>query len=235
MAMTPWGTSFESSPAGVDSPTTGDDSIRQLKSSVRERLEREHINGTEEDSETHGWHREGSAKAYYESAAPTNRPNVSTAPAVALSATDAGRLWIDSDTGLSYVWTGAAWVGLIREIARVSIQGTLAVGTNLVPAIIFPRACTIQKVCARVGTAPTGASLILDINKYGTDEVADGSIFDGVTRPTLAAGDYEDSVTSFHATYSVLAADEYLTIDIDQIGSTVAGADLSITIEVRLD
>ncbi len=232
MAITvTWDSTFEAAPAATDSPKGGDDKIRQLKVAARERLEREHIGGTSETNSTHGWHREGSARGYYQATAPTTRPDGVTA----LGTSDEGRIWIDSDTGLSYYWSGTAWVGMVREIARVSVQGTLATGTNIVPPIVFPRACTIQKVSARVGTAPTGASILIDINKYGTDEVADGSIFSGKTRITLAAGDYEDSRTDLNTTYSDLADDEYLTVDIDQVGSTVPGADLSITIEVRLD
>jgi hypothetical protein len=48
---------------------------------------------------------EGHAKAYYESAAPTTRPDGSTA----LDANDAGRLWYDSDVNQISVWSGNEW------------------------------------------------------------------------------------------------------------------------------
>ncbi len=232
MALTnTWDSAFEASPAGTDDPSVGDDKIRQVKAAVRERAEKEHYWRTAESSSIHGWHREGSAKAYYEADAPSKRPDGSTN----LTASDNGRLWVNSDTGLLYAYVHPNWVGMVRTVRVVSIQGTLAAATNIVPPIVVTRNCTITKVSIRVGTAPTGASLIVDINKYGTDEVADGSIFNGVTRPTITSGNYENNVTLFSATYSDMAAGEYLTVDIDQVGSTVAGADLTIAIEMRFD
>lgn len=103
---TTWNTAFEGTPAGSADPAEGDDRIRELKSATRERIEKEHVMDTgsglySED----GWHREGSAIAYYESSAPTNRPDGATA----LDTDDAGRLWVDSDDRSSWYWDGTAW------------------------------------------------------------------------------------------------------------------------------
>lgn len=223
-----WDTAFELVPAGTDLLSGGDNAIRNLALATRERLEREHNFAVAGTQSKHGWHRAGSAVSFYQAAAPTNKIDPS---ATALDSDDAGRLWVDSDTYALFVWDGSAWQGLTHELARVSIQGTLATGTNVVPRIVFPKACKILKVSAYCETAPTGASILIDINKNGN---AAQSIFDGSTRITIAATTYEDSETSFHATYGALAADDELTVDIDQVGSTVAGADLSITIEVQL-
>lgn len=220
-----WDSAFRDVPAGSSDPRQGDDAIRAFKLAIEERIAREHIGLYTDTNANHGMHRKGSAIAYYQSAAPTTQPD-----GTALDATlDQGRLWVDSDTGFLFYWSGTAFVSATPAYFRCSIQGVLSTGTAVVPPIHIPRAMTITKVSIRVATAPTGATLIVDLNKNGSN-----SIFTGVTRPTIAASGVTNSVTSFHATYSVLAVDDYLTVDIDQVGSTVAGADLSITIEGRV-
>lgn len=85
---------------------------------------------------------------------------------------------------------------------------------------------TISGVRASVGTAPAGASIIIDISKNGT------TIFTTqANRPTIAAAtNTSGNVTTMDVT--TVAAGEYLTVDIDQIGSTTAGADLTVQVEV---
>lgn len=88
-------------------------------------------------------------------------------------------------------------------------------------------ACTIQSVRASVGTAPVGSSLLVDINKNGT------TIFTTQAgRPTIAAGTFTDLATPDVTT---LAAEDYLTIDVDQIGTTTPGSDLVVQVRVKKD
>lgn len=226
MAITKtWNTTFNNSPSGSANLADGDDRIRETRVAVDERQQREHYWGNGDTNSNHGLHKEGSAVAYYASTAPTKRPD----GVDSLTSLDEGRLFYNSSTGILYVYSGSAWVGVLKAYVRCSVQYTLSIGTNVLPPIILPRACTVTKVSVRVGTAPTGASLIIDLNKNGSN-----SIFDGVTRPTITAGSNDDSVTSFHATYSDLAADDYLTLDIDQVGSSTSGSNLSVSIEVGL-
>jgi len=83
-----------------------------------------------------------------------------------------------------------------------------------------PIALTIVNVEVHVNTAPTGASLIVDILKNGT------SIFNvtPANRPTIAAGG--TSATSGTPDTTTLAQNDTLTVTISQVGSTVAGSDL---------
>ena len=85
---------------------------------------------------------------------------------------------------------------------------------------------TIVDVEASVGTAPTGASLIVDVNVDGT------TIFTGGTnRPTIAAAGFHDEAgTVDDASHT---DGQYITVDIDQVGSTIAGADLVVLIHYR--
>lgn len=86
-----------------------------------------------------------------------------------------------------------------------------------------PVNATIVAVRASVGTAPTGASAIFDVNKNGTTIFTTQS-----NRPTIAASGFTDTADAVEVTS--LSAGDYLTVDIDQIGSTVAGADATIQI-----
>ncbi|HEX6257920.1 MAG TPA: hypothetical protein VFZ48_00405 [Candidatus Saccharimonadales bacterium] len=76
------------------------------------------------------------------------------------------------------------------------------------------------------GTAPTGADIIVDINKNGT------TIFTTqANRPTIAAG-ANSGGPGATPNVTALAAGDYITVDIDQVGSTVAGSDLVVSIIV---
>ncbi len=85
---------------------------------------------------------------------------------------------------------------------------------------------TITGVRLMVGTAPTGSSLIVDVNKNGT------TIFTTQgNRPTIAASSNSGGPGSA-PDVTALAAGDYLTVDIDQVGSTVAGSDLVVSVIV---
>lgn len=102
------------------------------------------------------------------------------------------------------------------------VTGSMAVGADRAPlhheAI---EAGTILEVRAVVKTAPTGAALIIDINVGGV------SIWDsGVNRLQIAAGATAGSTTTIDNPGIVKG--DLLKIDVDQVGSTVAGADLTV-------
>lgn len=121
-----------------------------------------------------------------------------------------------SNDGTTYKDIGAG-----SATPTFTVVGTLTTGTDLSPLLIAPFPITIKKAFARVKTTPTGAALILDINKNGTSiwNTNQGN------RLQIAAAATSGSQTTFDT--STLAEGDYLTLDIDQIGSTVAGADLT--------
>ena len=82
------------------------------------------------------------------------------------------------------------------------------------------RTLTFAEWTAAVGTAPTGASIIVDVNVGGT------TIMTG-TKVVIAISAFVGSQTTFSTT--TVADGGYITVDIDQVGSTIAGADLTIT------
>lgn len=105
-----------------------------------------------------------------------------------------------------------------------SRAGTLATGTGTF-RVYAPGGATwtISEVRASVGTAPTGASLIVDVHKSGTTIFTTQS-----NRPTIAVSTNTDLANAIEVTS--FASGEYLTVDIDQVGSTVAGADITVQI-----
>jgi hypothetical protein len=122
----------------------------------------------------------------------------------------------DGDTGTDYLLAGRQTV--------FTHSGDVETGTgalkipNLLGLTLF-----ISKVQLMVGTAPTGAAIIVDIHKDGT------TIFTNqANRPQIADGATSGNTTTIDD--DEWADGEYLTMDIDQIGSGTAGANLTVII-----
>lgn len=111
-------------------------------------------------------------------------------------------------------------------IATFTQPGTLASGAG-VNRFPMPTAGTIVSVLAIVGTASTGQAILIDVNKNGT------TIFTTqANRPTIAAAATISSVKTPDVTAFSLG--DYLTVDIDQIGSGATGADLVVQVVYTL-
>ncbi len=109
----------------------------------------------------------------------------------------------------------------VREALWV-VSGTLGTGTGVDPRRINEDIFIID-AAAVVDTAPTDASLIVDVHLNGT------TIFTTQgNRPTIVT----TATDSGLAIPDVTAASggDVLTVDIDQVGSTVAGADLAVVV-----
>lgn len=96
------------------------------------------------------------------------------------------------------------------------------------PRWYAPFACTIVGVRASVNVAPTGASLIVDVNKNGT------TIFTTqANRPTIAASGFTDMADAINV--PGLSLGDYLQCDVDQIGSTIPGTDVTVQVLMTID
>lgn len=136
--------------------------------------------------------------------------------------------WLEAGTGLSIsgttitaTGTGAAWEMLVA----VSDETTaLTVGTGKV-TFRMPRAVTLTDVRASVTTAPTGSTLIVDINEGGSTILS--------TKLSIDASEKTSTTAASAAVISdtALADDAEITIDIDQVGSTIAGAGLKVLLK----
>lgn len=126
-----------------------------------------------------------------------------------------GRLASVSDGGVTRILTD-------HIVISWAYAGTIAVTTGK-SRWYADRAYTIQKVRASLGTQPTGAAVRIDVNKNGT------TIFTTQgNRPEIAVSTNTDEANNPDVT--ALAAGDYLTVDIDVIGSTIAGGDLTVQI-----
>lgn len=106
-----------------------------------------------------------------------------------------------------------------------TIPDTLATGQKK-QRILAPCAMTLMKVRLVVDTAPTGANLIVDVH---TGTGAGTTIFTTqANRPTITAGN-KTGISVAPDVTSISEATEF-SVYVDQIGSTVAGADLTIEV-----
>jgi hypothetical protein len=133
------------------------------------------------------------------------------------------------------------FVGL--DSTQVLLNKTLSTEDNVLPAEIvvaasdettalttgtgkvtfrMPYGMTLQGVRASVTTAPTGATILVDINEAGSTILSTKLMIDATEKTSTTAA------TSYVFSDTTLADDAEITVDVDQIGSTIAGAGLKI-------
>jgi hypothetical protein len=84
---------------------------------------------------------------------------------------------------------------------------------------------TIHGAWVAAGTAPTGADIIVDLNKNGV------TLFTvQANRPRVLVGTNGGALATPAVT--TFADGDYLTVDVDQVGSGVAGADVTVGVLV---
>lgn len=113
----------------------------------------------------------------------------------------------------------------VRDYTFVLARGiSAATGTGVTNSLIVTRPGKIVKASIYALTAPTGAAFIVDINKNGT------SIWNSTqsNRVQLAAGATSGTQANFDTT--TIAEGDILTIDVDQVGSTVPGQDITVVL-----
>jgi hypothetical protein len=88
----------------------------------------------------------------------------------------------------------------------------------------MPWAATLVAVKAGLTTAPTGSTFIADINKNGTTVLSTKLSVDVSEKTSYTAA------SAAVISVSAFAIDDEVTIDFDQVGSTVAGTGVKITL-----
>ena len=168
----------------------------------------------------------------------TSAADVLSAAAGEITADDAAAdkivFWDDSASKLTYLalGDGAAIDGTTiyaqdwLVIAASDESTNLATGTNKV-YFRMPYAGTLLAVRSSVNTAPTGSTLIVDINEAGTSLLSTKLSIDASEKTSTTAA------TAAVISDSALADDAEITIDIDQVGSTIAGKGLKVYLKVR--
>lgn len=111
------------------------------------------------------------------------------------------------------------------------VTGTLVVAADAAPLWhrVFETS-TIEEVQAVVKTAPTGANIILDI-ETSTDGSSWSSIWTAGNRLNIVAGAKLANTTTIDT--PSLTKGNLIRLAVDQIGSTIAGADLTVNLIPR--
>jgi hypothetical protein len=125
--MASWNDTFNNSPSGAADPGEGDDRIRETRLEIDLRATQEH-DWHDTASTGTAIHKAGSARIYYQAAAPTLRPDGVTV----LGASDTGRLWIDSDDENLHYWDGTQWLDVDVSVADTADIGTATVTDTVV-------------------------------------------------------------------------------------------------------
>jgi hypothetical protein len=139
------------------------------------------------------------------------------------------RIWV-ADTNVLEAYNGSTWAivagGAAVESFVLAVSDETTALTTGAGKITFrmPYAFTLSEVRASVTTAPTGAVLTVDINEGGFSVLS--------TKLTIDAGEKtsETAATAAVISDTALSDDAEITIDIDTVGSTVAGAGLKVTL-----
>lgn len=119
-----------------------------------------------------------------------------------------------------------SWIDYQRSIT-FSKQGVLAASTVGVHRWYNDtgRTLTFTAIRASVGTAPTGSlDITVDVNVNGT------TIMTG-TKVVIALTTFTVKQTTFST--ATIADGEYITVDIDRVGGTVAGSDLTVAVWMK--
>ncbi len=108
-------------------------------------------------------------------------------------------------------------------IAASNEESDLSVGTAKV-TFRMPTAVTLTEVRASVRSAPTGATVTVDINESGSTILSTKITIDDSEKTSTTAA------TAPVISDSALADDAEITVDIDQVGSTLTGSGLKVTL-----
>ena len=134
-----------------------------------------------------------------------------------------GDLAFAEDTNTMHIFkTGTGWIDAIASAAGISTEnyvnlkqtGALTVTTGT-KRWYAPKGITISKIIARADTAPVGAAINITVNKNGASAAT----------LVIAAG----GTKIINSTPSItMVEDDYLTVDITQVGSSTSGSDLTV-------
>jgi hypothetical protein len=139
---------------------------------------------------------------------------------------DIATLQSEMDTAQGDIDTLESSVAALQTQVKVSMSfyqaGTLSVAT-IGPMMVIPPGTTwrLDTITLGIREAPTGQALKVQVHPSGG-----AGAFS--TPPEIAAGHYQ-STTAFLAN-TTLGGGGYYSLEITQVGSSVAGADLMITV-----
>ena len=107
------------------------------------------------------------------------------------------------------------------------LAGAQTTGTRKGQMVVPSGQWLLEDVRVRLETAPTGSTFLVDVNRNGTTLFSTQGNRPTVAAAANAAGAYNPPSDR------TLRAGDALSFDIDQVGSTVAGSDLTVTMLLR--
>jgi hypothetical protein len=148
-----------------------------------------------------------------------------------------GDVWIDSNTGSQYTylydgntyqWVELGSTGQKNQSTITWARNGQVTVTTGVSRYLFPYAATILGVSATINTPPVGSDIILDVKKNGT------TIFTtSANKPRILATAYSTAAEVTNMDITSVAVGDYVTIDINQIGSITPGSDLTVFVRYQ--
>lgn len=164
---------FEANPENSDSPSAGAGEIRDTRIYTREAMDQEHYVKDKDVDTSVCWHKPGSAVAYFQSAAPTTRPD-----GEALTSGDECRLWIDSDDKSLNYWDGtsafeeAAVHDIVDQAGGANVRVKVFTGASVSGVATFAHGLTGSKIRGvACTTQTTGTSGVASWYVTGTNLV----------------------------------------------------------------
>lgn len=126
----------------------------------------------------------------------------------------------------SHASSGADKLKYTRQILWYRPDATLETGANQSATVVYRGPdLTLIRWDARIKTAPTDADLILDVLLSGTSLWASTP----ADRPTIADSATSGTDTDFDT--GTIEDGDVLTFDIDQVGSTIPGGQVTLILE----
>jgi hypothetical protein len=108
------------------------------------------------------------------------------------------------------------------ELRGGALAANVTTGTNK-DLHFMPYDFTIKEIFAVCDTAPTGANLIGDVNKNGTTVMTTNKVTIEVSETSTATATNQPTLTT-----TALSKGDKLSLDLDQVGSTIAGKDVLV-------
>jgi hypothetical protein len=111
-----------------------------------------------------------------------------------------------------------------QETMTFTITGSVSAQIGAV-RLYVDADCDVIGVRTSVGVAPVGTDLISDVNKNGSTLFTNQA-----TRPRIVAGQFTGTALP---AVTHLAKDDYLTVDVDQVGSATPGTHLVVQVRTQ--
>ena len=149
--------------------------------------------------------------------------NLTTSPDVDALLTSGTNAEMITKLGAATAAQGVFAEAVVYPVTATAENGAAAVGVNVV-RFRSVSAFTLTEVRASCKIAPTGSALIIDVNNGGTSVLS--------TKLSVDIGETTSTTSAVPAVISsaTIADDAVITIDIDQVGSTVAGTGVKVSL-----